>query len=415
LRAAERLMESRLSQSLAALNALNFAVADVRDGLGPFLGVYLQQNAWSPSEIGFVMSLAGLAAMAATTPLGLLVDATRAKRLMLAVAIVSVTAASLLIWIVPEWWAVAGAQTVAAIAGAAIGPALAGVTLGLVGQAGFARQLGRNEAFNHAGNAAAAAASGVLGYAYGLGAVFALMAVLTVGAMVATALIRPGDIDHAAARGEAASHAPAESVWAMLRRPQLALLAATMALFHFGNAAMLPLLGQAMVGRGEGLDPSAFTAATVLVAQLTMIPVALLAASVAARRGYGVLFIVALLALPLRAMVAAWLPGGLALAPAQVLDGVGAGLLGVALPGMVARVLEGSGRVNAGLGAVMTAQGMGAALSAAFAGVIAHRYGYDAAFLALGGAATAGLALWVTLAPRLGMMTAQTAQRPAAP
>ena len=66
--------------SITALNALNFFMADVRDGLGPFLGVFLQQQGWQPAAIGLVMTLGGIAGMAATTPLGLLVDATRHKR-----------------------------------------------------------------------------------------------------------------------------------------------------------------------------------------------------------------------------------------------------------------------------------------------------------------------------------------------
>jgi len=55
------------TRSLVALGALNFFMADVRDGLGPFLGVYLQARDWSPAQIGTVMTIGGLAAMAATT------------------------------------------------------------------------------------------------------------------------------------------------------------------------------------------------------------------------------------------------------------------------------------------------------------------------------------------------------------
>ena len=53
-----------MASSILALNALNFFMADVRDGLGPFLGVFLQQRHWSPGEIGIVMTIGGLAGMA---------------------------------------------------------------------------------------------------------------------------------------------------------------------------------------------------------------------------------------------------------------------------------------------------------------------------------------------------------------
>lgn len=174
----------------------------------------------------------------------------------------------------------------------------------------------------------------------------------------------------------------------------LRMLAITMMLFHLGNAAMLPLLGQAVVARGQA-DPSAFTAATIVVAQLVMIPVALLAGRYAERHGYGWLVTVALAALPLRGAVAALWPSPWAVIPVQVLDGVGAGLLGVALPGLVERSMRGSGHVNGGLGAVMTIQGIGASLSPALGGWVAHRFGYGTAFGLLGAASASALVVFV--------------------
>jgi MFS family permease len=169
----------------------------------------------------------------------------------------------------------------------------------------------------------------------------------------------------------------------------------TLMLFHLANAAMLPLLGQAMVARDPGVDPAGYTAATVILAQVTMIPMALLAAWLAARRGYWVVFVIALAALPLRGALAGLVAHPMALVPVQILDGVGAGMLGVALPGLVARILDGSGHTTAGLAAVMTLQGIGAALSATVGGLVAQHYGYGAAFLVLGGIATLALALWL--------------------
>src|SRR5262249_39655779 len=154
-------------------------------------------------------------------------------------------------------------------------------------------------------------------------------------------------------------------------------------LFHLGNAAMLPLLGQSLVAQGAG-DPSAYTGATIVVAQLTMVPMAILAARLAQTRGYWIVFVLALSALPIRGVTAALAGGPLGLVPVQVLDGVGAGLLGVAVPGLVARLLSGTGHVNAGLGAVMMLQSVGAGLSPALAGLVAEAFGYGTAFLVLG-------------------------------
>ena len=81
--------------------------------------------------------------------------------------------------------------------------------------------------------------------------------------------------------------------------------------------------------------------------------------------------------------------------PVQALDGIGAGLQSVAVPGLVARLLDGTGLVNVGQGAVMTAQGIGAALSPAIGGWIAERMGYPASFLILGAFALGSVAIWV--------------------
>src|ERR1700742_5081890 len=89
------------TRSLVALGALNFFMADVRDGLGPFLGVYLQAHDWSPAQIGTVMTLGGLAGMVATTPAGILVDNTHAKRAVMVVAALAVIAVSLTLLALP--------------------------------------------------------------------------------------------------------------------------------------------------------------------------------------------------------------------------------------------------------------------------------------------------------------------------
>lgn len=396
-----------MATSLPALNALNFFMADVRDGLGPFLGVYLQQQKWSPGEIGLVMTIGGLAGMLATTPLGVLVDRTKAKRAVLIFSAILIVAATAILFWLPGFGWVTASQVATGIAGAAIGPAIAGVTLGLVHQRGFAHQLGRNEAFNHGGNVFAALAAGALGYLFGLGAVFAVMTAMVVASIGATAAIKAGEIDHAAARGAAGAGEIAQKGFlAIFETPALLVLGITLLLFHLGNAAMLPLLGQSLVAQGAG-DASAYTSATIIVAQLTMIPMALLAARIAEQRGYWIVFLIALLALPLRGALAAIVTGPAGLIPVQMLDGVGAGMLGVAVPGLVARILAGSGQINAGLGAVMTVQGVGAALSPTLGGYVAQLYGYEAAFAALGCVAAIGLAIWLFATPLMRVTSPQ--------
>src|SRR6185437_7165393 len=64
-----------------------------------------------------------------------------------------------------------------------------------------------------------------------------------------------------------------------------------------------------------------------------------------------------------------------------------------------ADLMRGTGRYNIAQGAVITAQGVGAALSTTLAGLVVVHAGYSAAFLTLGAIAVAGLVLFVFAMP----------------
>ncbi|SAK98855.1 major facilitator transporter [Caballeronia pedi] len=382
-----------------ALEGLNFFMADVQAGIGPFLGVFLQAHGWHTEAIGTVMTLGGIAGMLATSPAGALVDATHHKRSIIIVAGVLTTLASLVLWISHTYWMVAASQIFTAVTGAALGPAVAGITLGIVREKGFDRQFGRNQVANHAGNVVAAALSGWMGWRYGFGAVFALAGVFGVMSVIFTLLIRRDAIDDDSARGLAGASSPSEHEQAsgfrvLLTCRPLLLLAAALAMFHLGNAAMLPLYGLAVVAAHKG-NPSAFTAETIVVAQLVMVAAAFFANRLIQRMGYWGVILVTFLALPLRGVVAAMFITSWGVWPVQALDGIGAGLQSVAVPALVVRLLQGTGRVNVGQGVVMTVQGLGAAFSPALGGTLAQHFGYATAFLALGAVSMGSLALWL--------------------
>lgn len=395
-----------------ALEALNFFLADVQAGIGPFVGVILLSRGWSADAIGAVMTLAGLAAMAATPPAGALVDALRAKRALIVAATVATAVASLALMYVHSYPAAAASQILAAVSGAALAPAVAGVTLGIARRQGFDRQFGRNQMANHAGNVVGAALAGWLGWHVGFDAVFALVAVFTILAIASTLAIPGQAIDHACARGlDAESAGPRTNVShndafggasmprvgglrTLLENRPLVLLGASLALFHLGNAAMLPLYGMGVVATHRS-NASAFTAQTIVIAQLVMVAAAWLAPRLIRAHGYWRVLLLSFLALPLRGALAAMLMNEAGVWPVQILDGIGAGLQSVVVPALVVRLLHGSGRVNVGQGAVATAQGVGAALSPALGGVLAQHFGYPAAFVVLGAVSTGSLALWL--------------------
>ncbi len=186
----------------------------------------------------------------------------------------------------------------------------------------------------------------------------------------------------------------------LLSSKPLLLLAACLAFFHLGNAAMLPLYGLEVVAAKEG-NPAAFVATTIVVAQATMILAALVAMRLSEKRGLWLVMLISLVALPIRGLIAASIVNVWGVFPVQMLDGVGAGLQSVAVPALVVRILNGTGRVNIGQGAVMTVQGAGAALSPAIGGYLAQWHGYPAAFLILGSFAIGSVLIWTLFAPTL--------------
>ena len=382
------------------LLALNFFMADMQAGIGPFLGIFLLARGWESGLIGTVMTIGGLAGMLMTVPAGALVDATRRKRLCVIVAGVFTVLASALILLSQHFWIVAVSQVATAVAGAAIGPAVNGITLGIVRQAGFNRQIGRNQACNHAGNVVGAALSGYLGYAFGFPAVFALAALFGVLTIISVLLISPASVDHAAARGLRGDDAAgkARGLVVLLECKPLLILAAALAAFHLGNGAMLPLYGLAVVSHRHGGDGAIFVAMTIVVAQTVMVFASMAAMRMAEARGYWLVLMVSFVALPIRGLIAAHLLTGWGVYPVQILDGVGAGLQSVAVPGLVARILNGTGRINIGLGAVMTVQGVGASLSPGIGGWVAQYLGYAPMFVILGGFALVSIALWLGFA-----------------
>ncbi|WP_048862958.1 MFS transporter, partial [Acidisphaera rubrifaciens] len=160
----------------AALDALNFLLADVRGALGPYLNVFLTtQQHWSQSSVGVVTTLGGLLGLVGQTPAGALIDATRAKRGLIVAALVVLAAGAVVIFAWPSFWPVLAANALMGLVGDIFGPAVAALTLGLYRRAALARRMGRNAAFDHAGNVAIAAAAGAVGWAVSQRAVFLLV------------------------------------------------------------------------------------------------------------------------------------------------------------------------------------------------------------------------------------------------
>ena len=380
------------------LLAVNFFMADMQSGIGPFVGVFLLQRGWTAGMIGTALTIGNLAGMLITTPVGGLIDASRHKRAWVIVPGVAVVAASSIILLWQSFWAVVTSQVATAMAGAAIVPAVTGITLGIVGQRGFNRQNGRNQAFNHAGNMIGAAASGLLGWQFGYFAVFVLAALFGAITVACVLMIPSGSIDHRKARGskEDDPESQPSAMRVLLRHKPLLVLGLALAVFHLGNAAIVPLYGMSATSGGKVNGPG-LVATIIVIAQGVMVITSIVGMRVAEKRNYWLLILVSFLVLPLRGVLAFFFTGWWGVVPVEILDGVGIGLQGVAVPGMVARSLYGTGRVNLAQGAVITIQGAGAALSPALGGWIAQWVGFSPTFLVLGGLGLVAACVWIAL------------------
>ena len=384
-----------------ALDALNFFLADVRDGLGPYLAVYLlTEQKWDEARIGVVMSVATIAGLVAQTPAGALIDAISAKRAIMAGAAIVVTAASLVLPFVPGFWPVAASQGIAHAAGVVFAPAIAAISLGVVGHRAFTGRTGRNETFNHAGNFVSAVIAGGMAFLFGPVVVFFLLAVQSLASLASIWAIPERAIDHDLARGlhdagnrDAEREQPSGLGILLTCRPLL-VFALCVLLFHLSNAAMLPLVGQKLALQDRNLGTSLMSAC-IAAAQLVMVPVAMLVGARADRWGHKQFFLAALAILPIRGALytlsdnAAWLVG------VQLLDGIGAGIFGAIYPVIVADLMRNTGRFNLAQGVVITALGIGAALSTALAGLVVVKAGYSAAFLTLGAIAAIGFIVFL--------------------
>jgi predicted MFS family arabinose efflux permease len=379
-----------------SLDSLNFFLADVRDGLGPYLAIYLLAiHHWEPASIGWVMTLAGIAALVAQTPAGALIDKTHSKRAVIAIAALLVTASCLLLPFVTSFSLVAFSQAISAVAASVFAPAICAISLGITGPRAFTRRTGRNETFNHAGNACAALLAGVFAYFFGPVAVFYLMAAMALASVIAISFISAKAIDHGLARGfdsGDAEHSSPSGFSVLLTNTPLLVFAICCALFHLGNAAMLTLVSQKLSQINVQMA-TPLTSACIVAAQLVMVPAALLVGAKADVWGRKPLLLAGFLILPLRGVLYTLSDDPYWLVCVQMLDGVGAGIFGALFPVVVKDLTRGTGHFNFSLGALSTAFGLGAALSNGLAGVVVQEAGYNAAFLTLAAVAAVALVL----------------------
>jgi MFS family permease len=387
-------------ESLRGLDWFIFFLADVQTGFGPFVAVYLTTQKWTQVEIGFVLSIGGVVGLIGQMPGGAIVDAARSERLVagLAIATIGVSALAYAAW--PIFPVVAVAATLHAAASCVLGPAIAAISLGLVGPLAIGERFGRNARFASLGNGVAAALMGTCGYLLSSRSVFLVTFILAIPTLLALARIREQEVNAAWCHGSVPREAPgamSTSILALVRQRALLVFAGSILLLQLANGAMLPLMAGVVTTRSSQWAP-------VLIAACIIVPqaiVALMSPSVgrkAQQWGRRPLLLMGFAALAIRGVMFATVHDPYLLVAVQVFDGITAAVFGVMVPLIVADVAFGSGHFNLAQGIVGTATGIGASLSTVLAGYVSDKFGSTIAFTGLACVAAVGLALvWLAM------------------
>ncbi|GGF07122.1 MFS transporter [Hymenobacter cavernae] len=375
-------------------------MADVRDGVGVYLSVYLLTvRNWQPDEIGIVIAVPGLVGILVQPPAGALIDRTKYKRWLLVVASVIIALCCLMIIVSSGFWPVLISQALVGLIQSVYAPAVAAITLGIVGHSLLSKRIGRNESFNHLGNMLAAIICGLIGRFISYEGIFYFSIIQCVLLIAAVFVIREKDIDHNLARGagEATQTTDVAGVKSLLSNRNILVFTIAMALFHLSNAAILPLVGQKM-GLVDKQNSSLYLSAAIIMAQGVMVFVAKFAGT-AAENGRKKVLLVAFLLLPVRALLFAFIDNPYVLTGIQLLDGIGAGLFGVISILMIADLSKGTGRFNLLQGVVYSAMGLAVSLSSILAGFVVKNFGYPIGFVTLAGIGGLGSLFFLFVVP----------------
>lgn len=387
--------------SLRGLDWLTFFVADIQTGFGPFLSVYLTTQKWTQIDIGLVLSIGSIASLLVQMPGGWIVDRVRSKPRVAALAVIGIGVSAFLIAAAPLFVTVVGAKMLHVGASAVLGPAIAAVTLGLVGHAAVGPRLGRNARFAAIGNGLAAGVMGACGYFVSAQAVFLVTAILALPALLALRRIREADVDPVRADGgiDANDASPPDTgLGRLLRNPALYIFATCIVLFHLANAAMLPLVGSDLTMR-SGQWATALVAACIIAPQLVVAAISPTVGQLAQSWGRRPLLLIGFAALLLRGALLAWTNDPYMIVAVQTLDGISGAVLGVLVPLTLADISRGTGRFNLAQGVIGSATGMGAALSTIGAGYLADRFDPATAFAGLAATAVLAFVLLLTMMP----------------
>jgi MFS family permease len=398
-------------RSLVGLNAINFFQAEMVGVLLPILGVLLREHHWRYEAIGVATAAGGLGTLVMQTPAGVLSDHVSARRFLFSIcALVTGLCFVAVPLAVNHWVLVDGLLFLAGTIQSFFGPLLGALALALVGHKLLNKVAGTNQSWNHAGNIPAALSAMALVKFLGVSSVFYSVGVSSIAAAAAVLLIRRDDLDERVASGLSADHAQAMPWNELLKDRTIFAVFTAIFLFHLANAPILPLT--ALYVKHLGGSDSLMTA-TVLTAQVVMVPMAIFAGRYGDRWGRKPVLGIAFWILPLRIISYTLAANPRAIVWLQSLDGIGAGIYGVVVISLAADLTRGRGRFNTLAGLFATAVAIGGVIGPATSGFVLQHAGFRTAFLLFAGLAVAGATIFTVLVPETKGSKNQSSQHSA--
>ena len=382
-------------QSLKALDWLNFFLAALLTGFGPFVTVHLAENGWAPASIGAVLTISGLAGLATQVPAGELIDVIRSKRALLGAATAAVALALTIFGLRTDFPSVAGVAIIEGCVGSVLGPSVAAISLGLVGHDALAERLGRNQRFASIGGLSAAAIMGAIGYLLSTQDIFLVAAALAIPLLWALLRIRATDIHFGKSCGAPdcdATKPDRVSRRTLFKDVRLLAFVTCLFLFQFANAAILPQVSQSLA-HSEGHLSSLAVSALVVFPQIVVALLSPWVGRSAATWGRRPLLLLGLAVVPIRSGLFALTADPALLVIIQLLDGLTGATMGVLTTLIIADLTNGTGRFNLTQGIAGTFSGVGASLSTSITGIVTQRFGYTAGLLSVTGVGLMAVAI----------------------
>ena len=389
------------AESLKALDWLNFFLAALLIGFGPFLAVHLAENGWAPASIGVILTISGLAGLITQVPAGELIDVIESKRALVGAAAAAAALALTIFGLRSDFPSVAGAAIIQGGVGSVLGPSVAAISLGLVGHNALAERLGRNQRFASIGGLSAAAIMGAIGYLLSTRDIFLAAAALAIPLLWALLRIRGADIHFGRSCGASDQHGTKPnrvSRRTLFKDARFLAFVTSLFLFQLANASILPLLSESLV-HSEGHSSSLAVSALIVFPQIVVALLSPWVGRTATTWGRRPLLLLGLAAVPIRSGLSALTADPVLLVIIQTLDGFSGATLGVLTTLIIADLTNGTGRFNLAQGLAGTFSGVGASLATSVTGIVTQRFGYAAGLLSVTGIGLLAVAIVLIFMP----------------